>query len=258
MESKVKILIADESADFVAECKAKLSAYGFKDFIEATNGEDALIKIENERPDIVLIDIWLSKLDCVQVLRAIRSKGLDEYSPSFIVMSIANNQNIFYEAIDAGAEYCMLKPPDYNSLVERIMRLMAKRSDRVIRKKVSPNSHNDLESQVTKVIHQIGVPAHIKGYQYLRTAILMTIEDNEVINSVTKILYPSVAKQYQTTSSRVERAIRHAIEVAWDRGDIDTLNAYFGYTIQNTRGKPTNSEFIAMIADNLRLSNKFN
>ena len=258
MESKVKILIADESAEFAADCKAKLSAYGFKEFIEATNGEDALIKIENERPDIVLIDIWLSKLDCVQVLRAIRSRGMDEYMPSFIVMSIANNQNIFYEAIDAGAEYCMLKPPDYNSLVERIMRLMAKRSDRVIRKKVSPNGHNDLESQVTKVIHQIGVPAHIKGYQYLRTAILMTIEDNEVINSVTKILYPSVAKQYQTTSSRVERAIRHAIEVAWDRGDIDTLNAYFGYTIQNTRGKPTNSEFIAMIADNLRLSNKFN
>ena len=119
-------------------------------------------------------------------------------------------------------------------------------------------AENDLEAQVTKIIHQIGVPAHIKGYQYLRTAILMTIEDNDVINSVTKILYPSVAKQYQTTSSRVERAIRHAIEVAWDRGDVDTLNAYFGYTIQNSRGKPTNSEFIAMIADNLRLSNKFN
>jgi len=113
-----------------------------------------------------------------------------------------------------------------------------------------------MESQVTRIIHQIGVPAHIKGYQYLRTAILMAIQDSDVINSVTKILYPTVAKQYQTTSSRVERAIRHAIEVAWDRGDLDTLNAYFGYTIQNDRGKPTNSEFIAMIADNLRLTNK--
>lgn len=109
---------------------------------------------------------------------------------------------------------------------------------------------------MTKVIHQIGVPAHIKGYQYLRTAIMMAIEDNDIINAVTKILYPSVAKRYRTTSSRVERAIRHAIEVAWDRGDIETLNAYFGYTIHNNRGKPTNSEFIAMIADNLRLSNK--
>lgn len=258
MESKVKILIADENAEFVADCKAKLSGYGFRDFIEAANGEEAITKIANEHPDIVLIDIWLSKLDCIQVMRGVRSMELDESAPSFIVLSIANNQNMFYEAVDAGAEYCMLKPLDYNSLSERIMRLMAKRSDKLIRKKVTPNAHNDLESQVTKVIHQIGVPAHIKGYQYLRTAILMTIEDNDVINSVTKILYPSVAKQYQTTSSRVERAIRHAIEVAWDRGDLDTLNAYFGYTIQNSRGKPTNSEFIAMIADNLRLCNKFN
>ena len=115
---------------------------------------------------------------------------------------------------------------------------------------------SDLEAQVTKIIHQIGVPAHIKGYQYLRTAIIMAINDNDIINCVTKVLYPSVAKQYGTTSSRVERAIRHAIEVAWDRGDLDVLNSFFGYTIQNARGKPTNSEFIAMIADNLRLKNK--
>ena len=114
----------------------------------------------------------------------------------------------------------------------------------------------DIEAQVTRIIHQIGVPAHIKGYQYLRTAILLTVKDSDIINSVTKVLYPSVAKKYQTTTSRVERAIRHAIEVAWDRGDVDTLNSYFGYTIQNNRGKPTNSEFIAMIADNLRLKYK--
>ena len=118
------------------------------------------------------------------------------------------------------------------------------------------NQAPDIETQVTKIIHQIGVPAHIKGYQYLRSAIMMTIKDSDIINSVTKILYPTVAKQYQTTTSRVERAIRHAIEVAWDRGDVDTLNSYFGYTIQNNRGKPTNSEFIAMIADNLRLKYK--
>ncbi|MBQ2718695.1 MAG: sporulation transcription factor Spo0A, partial [Clostridia bacterium] len=118
-----------------------------------------------------------------------------------------------------------------------------------------PSDH-EIETQVTRIIHEIGIPAHIKGYQYLRTAIIMTINDNEIINSVTKVLYPSVAKRYQTTTSRVERAIRHAIEVAWDRGDIDTLNSYFGYTIQNNRGKPTNSEFIAMIADNMRLKYK--
>lgn len=167
------------------------------------------------------------------------------------------------ELTQSGADYIMMKPIDYKSLAERISNLCA--SKRII----SPNNAqrsqpvsevfagSDLETQVTKVIHQIGVPAHIKGYQYLRTAILMTIEDSDIINSVTKILYPTVAKKYATTSSRVERAIRHAIEVAWDRGDVETLNSYFGFTIQNNRGKPTNSEFIAMIADNLRLSNKY-
>ena len=134
-------------------------------------------------------------------------------------------------------------------------KISAKRKDDK-KQEENPTQSVDLEAQVTKIIHQIGVPAHIKGYQYLRTAILMTIEDNEIINSVTKILYPSVAKKYATTTSRVERAIRHAIEVAWDRGDIDTLNSYFGYTIQNNRGKPTNSEFIAMIADRLTLERK--
>lgn len=149
----------------------------------------------------------------------------------------------------------MTKPIEYKNLAEKIAciahRVKPVQCDQMF------SAGNDLETQVTKVIHQIGVPAHIKGYQYLRTAILMTIKDSDIINSVTKILYPSVAKQYSTTSSRVERAIRHAIEVAWDRGDIDTLNSYFGFTVQNNRGKPTNSEFIAMIADNLRLSNKY-
>ena len=148
---------------------------------------------------------------------------------------------------------CLMKPFDFSSLCEHINTLYRSRESSAPDKK--PN-REDIETQVTKVIHQIGVPAHIKGYQYLRTAILMTISDNEIINSVTKILYPSVAKKYQTTTSRVERAIRHAIEVAWDRGDVDTLNSYFGYTIQNNRGKPTNSEFIAMIADNMRLKYK--
>lgn len=258
MESKIKIMIADENYEFIAECKAKLSALGFKYFILASNGEEALEKIISDQPDIVLIDIWLSHIDCMQVIRAVRNRAFQEVPPSIIVTSIANNQSMFYDAVDAGADYCIVKPMDYNVLVDRIIRLTTKRTEKLFNRKLSPPMNNDLESQVTKIIHQIGVPAHIKGYQYLRTAILMTIEDNDVINSVTKVLYPSVAKQYQTTSSRVERAIRHAIEVAWDRGDIDTLNAYFGFTIQNTRGKPTNSEFIAMIADNLRLSNKFN
>ncbi len=176
-------------------------------------------------------------------------------APSFIVMSMVSNPSIFVEATNAGAELCLLKPFDLPSVCDHIDTLAAARN----RKKpaaLGAAGIPDIETQVTKIIHQIGVPAHIKGYQYLRTAILMTIKDSDIINSVTKVLYPSVAKKYQTTTSRVERAIRHAIEVAWDRGDVDTLNSYFGYTIQNNRGKPTNSEFIAMIADNLRLKYK--
>ena len=167
--------------------------------------------------------------------------------------SPVNKQGVLLEASDAGADLCLLKPIEDEALVSHIDSIV-KIKDRLVE---SGGALPDLEAQVTKIIHQIGVPAHIKGYQYLRTAILMTIDDTDVINSVTKILYPTVAKKYQTTTSRVERAIRHAIEVAWDRGDVDTLNSYFGYTIQNSRGKPTNSEFIAMIADNLRLKHKF-
>ena len=256
MEQTIKILIVDESYDFRTSCRDNLNRQGFRHIEFATNGEDALNKITDFRPDVVIIDSWLSKLDCIKVINNFKKS---EKSPAFIVVSTVNNENVFSEAIEAGAEYCLVKPLDYQSLKERIIRIANKSNG-------STDKHNneksivtktDMETQITKIIHQIGVPAHIKGYQYLRTAIMMAIEDNNIINSVTKILYPSVAQKYSTTSSRVERAIRHAIEVAWDRGDIDTLNSYFGYTIQNNRGKPTNSEFIAMIADNLRLKNKF-
>ncbi len=251
MEKSVKILIADENTDFRRSCRSNLIGLGYKRIEEAENGEDALYKIDKFRPDIVLCDVWLSKLDCTQVIRGSKLLNLDSM-PAFIVYSVVNNANMFAEATEAGADYCMLRPFDYKQLAERIERL----SSRLAPLKKQEPSLPDIETQVTKVIHQIGVPAHIKGYQYLRTAIMMTMEDADIINSVTKILYPSVAKKYATTSSRVERAIRHAIEVAWDRGDIEVLNSYFGYTIQNNRGKPTNSEFIAMIADNLRLKNK--
>ena len=256
MEQTVKILIADENYDFRTSCRDNLVRQGFQHIDLASNGEEALTKIRTNRPDIVIIDSWISKIDCIKVIND--SKNIDR-CPSFIVVSAVNNENIFSEATEAGAQYCLVKPLDYPTLKERILRIASKNiksSGKAFgNKNTAPNV--DMETQITKIIHQIGVPAHIKGYQYLRTAIMMAIEDNNIINSVTKILYPSVAQKYSTTSSRVERAIRHAIEVAWDRGDIDTLNSYFGYTIQNNRGKPTNSEFIAMIADNLRLKNKF-
>ncbi len=255
MEINAKILIADENSQTRHSTKEALSRKGYRYIDEAQNGEEALVKINRNHPDIVIADIWLSKLDGIGLIR--NCKGVNfspDKAPSFIIASLVSSQTVLIDATNAGASLCLMKPFDFGSLCEHI--------DTIYRSRIAssePTSYElqeDIEAQVTKIIHQIGVPAHIKGYQYLRTAILMTISDSEIINSVTKILYPSVAKKYSTTTSRVERAIRHAIEVAWDRGDVDVLNSYFGYTIQNNRGKPTNSEFIAMIADNLRLKYK--
>ena len=260
MEYHTKILIADESPTGRSTIREGLLRAGYRNVEEATNGEEALLKISAHHPDVVLIDIWLSKLDGIGVLRSCRNLDWGkEGAPVFIVISSVSNHNTFVQATEAGAELCLPQPVNMTSLCEHIQELVANRGDQktVAAAAIMPaDAVPDIESQVTRIIHQIGVPAHIKGYQYLRTAILLTISDSDIINSVTKVLYPSVAKKYQTTTSRVERAIRHAIEVAWDRGDVDTLNSYFGYTIQNNRGKPTNSEFIAMIADNLRLKYK--
>ncbi len=259
MEHNTKILIADENTESRKRCKDALLAHGYTYIEEAYNGEDALQRINRFRPDVVIADIWLSKLDGIGLIRSSGAAQSSGKKPIFIILSLVSNQNILLDAMNAGASLCLLKPLDYGSLVGHIESLTGQgQADRRSRSEARKGEITDIdiETQVTKIIHQIGVPAHIKGYQYLRTAILMTIADSDIINSVTKVLYPSVAKKYSTTTSRVERAIRHAIEVAWDRGDVDTLNAYFGYTIQNTRGKPTNSEFIAMIADNLRLKMK--
>ncbi len=256
MRKAIKILIADENASDRQALCAELRKAGFTNLLEAGNGEEALIQIGKNHPDVAIIDVWLSKLDGIGVLNNCQNiKFAPDKPPAFIVVSMVSKQSIFVEATNSGADLCLLKPYNVESLCRHINSLAKTRDGETV---AAPEDESvpDMESQVTKIIHQIGVPAHIKGYQYLRTAILLTIKDSDIINSVTKILYPSVAKQYQTTTSRVERAIRHAIEVAWDRGDVDTLNSYFGYTIQNNRGKPTNSEFIAMIADNLRLKYK--
>ena len=254
---QIKILIADENASARKNCREALMHAGIRTVEEAANGEDALNYIGRNHPDIVIADVWLSRLDGIGLIRqAIALNYGPDKPPAFIIASMVTNQNIFVEAAKAGAALCLPKPLDYASLSEHVISIFKSRQEGSIAVGDVSATPPDIESQVTKIIHQIGVPAHIKGYQYLRTAILMTINDNDIINSVTKVLYPSVAKKYSTTTSRVERAIRHAIEVAWDRGDIDTLNSYFGYNIQNNRGKPTKSEFIAMIADNLRLKYK--
>ncbi|MBO5898199.1 MAG: sporulation transcription factor Spo0A [Clostridia bacterium] len=264
MEYTTRILIADESQSQRMTLREGLTRAGYRHIEEASNGEEALQKLSRTHPDIVIIDVWLSKLDGIGVLRS--TQGLDfspDKPPAFIVVSSVPSEGTFTLATNAGAALCLLKPIHIGSLCEHIEDIATARIE-PSQVKTNPQANEtssegrtpDIETQVTKIIHQIGVPAHIKGYQYLRTAILMTVIDSDVINSVTKVLYPSVAKKYATTTSRVERAIRHAIEVAWDRGDVDTLNSYFGYTVQNNRGKPTNSEFIAMIADNLRLKYK--
>ncbi|MBO5906770.1 MAG: sporulation transcription factor Spo0A [Clostridia bacterium] len=251
MEIERNILLCNENSEERKRICDILRANGYRKIDEATSGDVALEKISKSKYDIAIIDLWLSGIDGITVLRNARKVAKGEV-PALILTSPVTKQSVLLEASDAGADICLIKPFDESSLISHVDALIKMKEKVAERPTVS-----DMEAQVTKIIHQIGVPAHIKGYQYLRTAILMTIDDNDVINSVTKILYPTVAKKYQTTTSRVERAIRHAIEVAWDRGDVDTLNSYFGYTIQNSRGKPTNSEFIAMIADNLRLKQKY-
>lgn len=253
MENNAKILLCDENSEERRRITDFLTKSGFRFIDEATNGDAAIEKLSKGIYDVAVLDLWVSGVDGIGIIRNITRANMS-VKPSFILMSPINKESVLVEASEAGADICLLKPFDSAALVGHIDSILRLRGKSGAKHEFSAAA--DMEAQVTKIIHQIGVPAHIKGYQYLRTAILMTIEDNDIINSVTKVLYPTVAKKYGTTTSRVERAIRHAIEVAWDRGDVDTLNSYFGYTIQNSRGKPTNSEFIAMIADNLRLKYK--
>ena len=247
---KKKIIVADANGEFREGLSAALEKADFDVIGVCSDGESAVAKAEKFRPDALILDVLLPLLDGAEVISRIKSLSGD-YSPVFIVASSVSNPAVFSEVLSAGADYCFMKPCEYSQIISRLRKAFVKSASL---KEFSPV--RDLETEVTSVIHQIGVPAHIKGYQYLRRAIMMTVNNPDLINSVTKELYPSVAKEFSTTSSRVERAIRHAIEVAWDRGDIDVINSYFGYTVQSTRGKPTNSKFIALVSDNLRLKNK--
>ena len=245
MEKTARILIADENNEERIRIARALEKSGYLHVDEVRDGAAAISKIAEGGYDLVVTDLWLSGLDGIGIIRNARAVGLKKRT-SFILMSPVNKQSILMEASDAGADFCILKPFDYEVLAEKIHQVCEERS-------FSPKDDFDLEAQVTRIIHQVGIPAHIKGYQYLRCAIMMVVRDHRMIGEVTKTLYPTVAEEFHTTSSRVERAIRHAIEVAWDRGDVDVIHSYFGYTVQMGKGKPTNSEFIAMIADNLRL-----
>lgn len=253
MKTNLKIVVADNSTELGATCTKVLQSYGMEVLVCEKDGAAVLEKCARYHPDVVLADVFMANLDILGLLRELKKMN-DSDRPMVMAMSSYDNPKIERETLQAGASYYFLKPFDINTLAERVIQLTGWKDQLnpvVIKDNVYTD--NELEIMITEIIHQIGVPAHIKGYHYLREAIILAVKDDEMINSVTKILYPTVAKKFQTTSSRVERAIRHAIEVAWDRGDIDVLNNYFGFTINNDRGKPTNSEFIAMIADKLKL-----
>lgn len=234
---------------------------------KADNGEDAYNMIVRTNPDIVLMDVIMPRLDGISVMEKIKSNTQMKNHPSFIMVTAASSQDVTEDAFRLGANYYIMKPFNRDVILDKIRRVCrgrAKAAGNVHTevKRVQPYldkenyMEQNLETDVTQMLHEIGIPAHIKGYQYLRDAIIMSVRDTEMLSSVTKILYPTIAKTHKTTPSRVERAIRHAIEVAWGRGELDTLNSLFGYTVNGGKGKPTNSEFIALIADKIRLDYK--
>lgn len=249
MEKNIKVLIA-ENNDFGQSCIREFATYGYNVVLSDKDGAQLLIKTKFERPDVIIMDAFMLHIDALGVIKQIREMK-DGRKPMLIVLSSVDNMRFENEILNGGADYYFLKPVEANVIAQRIAQLSGWGSNGAY-----VRTEKDLEVVVSDIMHQIGVPAHIKSYQYLREAIILSINNTEMMGSVTKLLYPTVAKTFKTTSSRVERAIRHAIEVAWDRGDVDVLSSYFGYTIQSSRGKPTNSEFIAMIADKLRLKLK--
>ncbi len=252
MEHTTTVLIADSAEDFCTGLANALQrADGFQVVGTAQDGDQAVRMITEKRPQVLVLDMMLPKKDGIGVLKAIA--GL-ERKPIVLATSAFMTEYVSASAASLGVRYMMLKPCDANALVERLEEIRSGENLRLPTQR--RNDKLSIESMVTGIIHEIGVPAHIKGYQYLREAIIIAVNDMDVINAITKVLYPQVAKTFQTTPSRVERAIRHAIEVAWDRGDLDTLQRFFGYTVSNTKGKPTNSEFIALIADKLQLQLK--
>ena len=247
---KVKFLMSDTSAEVTAACREALELKGVEVTVVEKDGLKVLQKMLSVRPQVVLLDAFMPGLDALAVKQKYNAAG--ERHTAFFVTGAFQSEEMVQELLDEGFAYYFVKPFDENVLASRVLKVALGHEKRVL---VQTSVDSD-ELTVTEILHQIGVPAHIKGYQFLRDAILLTMDEPDYINAVTKRLYPEIAKKNGTTASRVERAIRHAIEVAWDRGDVDTLNSYFGYTIHNLRGKPTNSEFIAMIADKMRLDKR--
>ena len=257
----LKIVVADDNRELNGLLASYLSMQpDFEIVGSAYNGKEVLELFQNHQVDVLILDIIMPHLDGIGVLEALAEMNL-EHKPRIIMLTAFGHENVTRRAVELGADYYILKPFDMEILPERIRQLNG--SDLVretempaatVAKKEQPRI--SLEEEVTEIMHQIGIPAHIKGYLYLRDAIIMVVENIDLLGSITKILYPEIAQRFNTTPSRVERAIRHAIEVAWARNNIDVIKKFFGYTIKTEKGKPTNSEFIAMMADHLRLNNK--
>lgn len=262
---KISVAIVDDNAKMVESMSNILKGDDGIDIIgKAKNGEEGYELIKKDKPDVVLLDLIMPKMDGLSLMDKINKDNTITKIPFFIVTSAISNEAVIQDSFNYGAGYYMLKPFEMDMIVDRVY--SAKKG---LKRKVSENKkivaafedkkqfmERNIESDVTNIIHEVGVPAHIKGYQYLREAIMLSVNDTEMLNSITKILYPTIAKKFHTTPSRVERAIRHAIEVAWNRGKMDTIDELFGYTINAEKGKPTNSEFIALIADKIRLEYK--
>lgn len=257
MDLQTKIVITEENNTLSTQLSNELRKIGAELMVVETDGVRLLDHINREQPQIVILNAQLRHMDAIGVMRALQRHSND--SPAFFVLLDATDTQLAREMYDAGANYCFTCPVELPLMLTKIQQVRRRLEYMSVsggEKARTQQAAEELKVRVTEILHQIGVPAHIKGYHYVRAAILLSVENSEMINAVTKLLYPTVAEQYETTPSRVERAIRHAIEVAWDRGDLDVLNSYFGYTIHTARGKPTNSEFVAMISDKLRLEQK--
>lgn len=261
--NKLKVLVVDDSVRAATMIKNSLKEDEDVEIVgHAEDGVEAIEMIRDLSPDVVFLDLIMPKMDGLVVLEKV-SKGLPgiEKRPDFIVVTAVTQENVMQTAFQYGASYYVLKPFEKETILAKIQQLKPDNKAILVNNREQYAKRDDkpkynLEMDVTNIIHEIGVPAHIKGYQYLRDAIMMSVDDSEMLNSITKILYPSIAKQHKTTPSRVERAIRHAIEVAWTRGKVDTIDELFGYTVNNGKGKPTNSEFVALIADKIRIEQK--
>ncbi len=256
--SRIDVVLADDNREFVSLLEEYINNQGDMHVVGlAYNGNDVLKILEERVPDVIILDIIMPHLDGLAVLEHMQAMRLSP-QPKIIMLTAFGQEEITKKAVELGASYYILKPFDMEVLVQRIRQMTGTAKPTVV-SALKPHSlakGRNLDASITNIIHEIGVPAHIKGYLYLREAITMVYNDVELLGSITKVLYPDIAKKFNTTASRVERAIRHAIEVAWSRGNLDSISNLFGYTISITKAKPTNSEFIAMVADKLRIEAK--